>query len=231
MVDQLATAAHKAANLPSELINDAAKNRAESSRLGSLMKISGLSHLAKDKTGQEVSPEMMFEEGDGNLDLAVAERMLKWHAEAVGRMVELSPSSEVYARSRSKFRANTDHVHDTSPKNAFALLKELAEGFGKAYIETALDTSAHQLDLWDQKAEPVLTPVHVLRLVDLMMNLWQRYVSTALIPLAGTSVTVRREMSIFNNHVLLRVEGKANHIVQRATDGESLRLLKLVIAR
>jgi hypothetical protein len=28
--------------------------------------------------------------------LATAERMLKWHAEAVGRVVELSPSSEVY---------------------------------------------------------------------------------------------------------------------------------------
>ena len=35
-------------------------------------------------------------ETDGMLLLATAERMLKWHAEAVGRVVELSPSSEVY---------------------------------------------------------------------------------------------------------------------------------------
>jgi hypothetical protein len=34
-------------------------------------------------------------EADGMLLLATAERMLKWHAEAVGRVVELSPSSEV----------------------------------------------------------------------------------------------------------------------------------------
>jgi len=34
-------------------------------------------------------------ETDGMLLLATAERMLKWHAEAVGRVVELSPSSEV----------------------------------------------------------------------------------------------------------------------------------------
>jgi hypothetical protein len=35
-------------------------------------------------------------ETDGALTLQTAERMLKWHAEAVGRVVELSPSSEVY---------------------------------------------------------------------------------------------------------------------------------------
>jgi hypothetical protein len=32
---------------------------------------------------------------DGVLNLEVAQRMLKWHAEAVGRVVELSPASEV----------------------------------------------------------------------------------------------------------------------------------------
>jgi len=34
-------------------------------------------------------------ETDGALTIQTAERMLKWHAEAVGRVVELSPSSEV----------------------------------------------------------------------------------------------------------------------------------------
>lgn len=37
----------------------------------------------------------MFEEGDGELNLDVAERMLEWHAEAIGRMVELSPAGDV----------------------------------------------------------------------------------------------------------------------------------------
>ena len=37
-------------------------------------------------------------EVDGALLLATAERMLKWHAESVGRVVELSPSSEVYVQ-------------------------------------------------------------------------------------------------------------------------------------
>jgi hypothetical protein len=34
-------------------------------------------------------------ETDGLLTLQTAERMLKWHAEAVGRVVELSPASDV----------------------------------------------------------------------------------------------------------------------------------------
>lgn len=33
---------------------------------------------------------------DGVLTLEAAERMLKWHAEAVGRVVELSPASDVW---------------------------------------------------------------------------------------------------------------------------------------
>ena len=32
---------------------------------------------------------------DGVLTLEIAERMLKWHAEAVGRVVELSPLGDV----------------------------------------------------------------------------------------------------------------------------------------
>lgn len=61
------------------------------------------------------------------------------------------------------------------------------------------------------------------------MHLWQRYISTALVPLAGTSVTVRREMGIFNNHVVVRIEGKVNSIVQRSTDGKHVLLVVLGI--
>lgn len=53
----------------------------------------------------------------------------------------------------------------------------------------------------------------------MIMHLWQKYISVALVPLAGTSVTVRREMGIFNNHVRVRIEGKVNSIVQRSLDG------------
>ncbi|KAJ8296597.1 Exocyst complex component SEC10 [Rhodotorula toruloides] len=207
MVNQLSSAAHQAAHPGSSSAVPSTTqpaDHADASRLDRLMKFSGLSNIvdkgssSADKP-EEISPEMMYEDGDGELSVETAEKMLEWHAEAVGRMVELSPASEV-------------------PKNAFTLLKVLADSFGKGYLETALDTAIHQLSLYDGKSEPDLAPIGVIRRADMIMHLWQRYISTALVPLAGTSVTVRREMGVFNNHVSVRIEGKVNMIVQRTTD-------------
>ncbi|GAA5857601.1 hypothetical protein JCM8547_004291 [Rhodosporidiobolus lusitaniae] len=220
MVNQLSSAAHQAAHPGSALSSSSSSDpsaapqptAADPSRLDRLMKFSGLSNIVDKSSsasatsspahhgGEEaVSPEMMYEDGDGELSVETAEKMLEWHAEAVGRMVELSAAGDV-------------------PKNAFTLLKVLADSFGKAYLETALDTALHQLTLYDGRSEPDLSPIAVIRLADMIMHLWQRYISTALVPLAGTSVTVRREMGIFNNHVSVRIEGKGNAIVQRTTD-------------
>ncbi|BGP29274.1 Exocyst complex component 5 [Rhodotorula toruloides] len=211
MVNQLSSAAHQAAHPGSSSSSSTAlpsssqpTDHADASRLDRLMKFSGLSNIVDKGSSSagkqdEISPEMMYEDGDGELSVETAEKMLEWHAEAVGRMVELSPASEV-------------------PKNAFTLLKVLADSFGKGFLETALDTAIHQLSLYDGKGEPDLAPIGVIRRADMIMHLWQRYISTALVPLAGTSVTVRREMGVFNNHVSVRIEGKVNTIVQRTTD-------------
>lgn len=98
MVNQLTTAAHQAAQNAKDFVPEApaAAGTGESSRLDRLMKLSGLSAMAKDKLSQdgEIS-EILFEEGDGELDLGVAEKMATWHAEAVGRMVELSAAGDV----------------------------------------------------------------------------------------------------------------------------------------
>ncbi|PWN95393.1 exocyst complex component Sec10, partial [Tilletiopsis washingtonensis] len=141
------------------------------------------------------------EESDGELSLEVAERMLRWHAEAIGRCVDLSTSSEV-------------------PKNAFALLKVLAEAFIKSYLETALASAQKLVDSQDVRGATLqdISPLGEVRQVELIVQLWQHYVTTALLPLAGSSVTVRREMAIYNNHSLLRVEGKCDAILQKATD-------------
>lgn len=45
--------------------------------------------------GQDRSEEPLREE-DGLLSVDIAEQMLKWHAEAIGRCVELSPASDVW---------------------------------------------------------------------------------------------------------------------------------------
>ncbi|SCV72671.1 BQ2448_4208 [Microbotryum intermedium] len=228
MVNQLTAAAHQASQ---NIVLDRSSlhEHSDPSRLDRLMKLSGLSNLAKDqmKDGEEIHPEQMFEEGDGELDLGVAESMLKWHAEAVGRMVELSVLGDVQVGYNDRIWISAPHRSSPASnltlrrsKNAFTLLKVLADSFGKAYVETALDTATHQLSSYDAKTEPDLGPMSVCRLADMIMHLWQRYIATALVPLAGTSVTVRREMNIFNNHVSVRIEQKINTIVQRTTDGE-----------
>lgn len=42
----------------------------------------------------------------------------------------------------------------------------------------------------------------------------------ALFPLAASSVTTRREMTIFNNQTVSRIEGASNTLIQRMTDGK-----------
>ena len=47
-----------------------------------------------DRNSDKSSEEPLREE-DGILSIDVAERMLQWHAEAIGRCVELSPPNDV----------------------------------------------------------------------------------------------------------------------------------------
>jgi exocyst complex component 5 len=62
-----------------------------------LMRFGGLGSSAT--SGPPPVPEKPGEEPireeDGKLSLEIAEKMLKWHAEAIGRCVELSPSADV----------------------------------------------------------------------------------------------------------------------------------------
>ncbi|WAR59905.1 hypothetical protein PtB15_11B546 [Puccinia triticina] len=172
----------------------------QTSGLKSLLKLSGIS--ADDSTNpltEEVPTTPELCESDGQLDLNVVEKLLTWHAESVGRMIELSSPSEV-------------------PKNVFSLLKTLAESFCKGYVETALETSLAQFSSYDLKAEPSLKPMTVIKTADMAMHLWQRYVTTAIVPLAAASVNIRREMSIFNNHILVRIENKINSVAQKALE-------------
>ncbi|WWD00439.1 hypothetical protein V866_007352 [Kwoniella sp. B9012] len=137
---------------------------------------------------------------DGVLTIDMAERMLKWHAEAVGRAVELSPSADI-------------------GKNALALSKVLSEAIGRSFIETALDSAFAKLENQESRSEPDLQPLTVIKPSDQICHLWQRYTSTALLPLAGNTVSIRREMGTINSHNVVRMEGKINNVIQKALDG------------
>ncbi|KAF7332112.1 Exocyst complex component protein [Mycena kentingensis (nom. inval.)] len=156
-----------------------------------LMRLGGIN---SNKQDDEPLPEE-----DGLLSVDVAETMLKWHAEAIGRCVELSPSADV-------------------AKHTFALLRVLSDALASAYVEAAIETAQSRVETGDAKSEPNLQPLTILRLVDLICHLWQQYVNTALLPLASSSVTIRREMTVFNNQTVSRLEGAANALTQRITD-------------
>ncbi|KAF7292335.1 Exocyst complex component protein [Mycena chlorophos] len=155
-----------------------------------LMRFGGINATAK----QDEEP---LREEDGVLSIEVAETMLKWHAEAIGRCVELSP--------------------DVS-KHTFALLRVLSDALAQGYVEAAIETANARVESGDGKSEPNLQPLTILRVVDLICHLWQQYVNTALLPLASSSVTIRREMTVYNNQTVSRVEGAANALTQRITD-------------
>jgi hypothetical protein len=75
-----------------------------------------------------------------------------------------------------------------------------------------------RLEAADTKIEPDLTPLATLKPADLICHLAQRYASTALLPLSGSSVPLRREMVTSNSHNIVRMEGKVNALIQRAID-------------
>lgn len=50
--------------------------------------------INSDRVTEKMNEEPIREE-DGILSVDIAEKMLKWHAEAIGRCVELSPPNDV----------------------------------------------------------------------------------------------------------------------------------------
>ncbi|KAI1786648.1 exocyst complex component Sec10 [Ganoderma leucocontextum] len=189
MVDQLSAAA--------ATTSSSGTSTTSAQAAAALMRFGGLG-ATTDKTQRELTEDPIREE-DGILSVEVAEQMLKWHAEAIGRCVELSHTNDV-------------------PKHTFALLRVLAAAIGSSYVEIALETVLTRLETADSKTDPSMQPLTVLCEVDLICHLWQRYVTMALLPLASSSVTVRREMVIFNNQAVSRIEGGANQVTQKLTD-------------
>jgi len=55
-----------------------------------LMRIGGINAASQDKSSEE-----SIREEDGLLSIDIAEKMLKWHAEAIGRCVELSLANDM----------------------------------------------------------------------------------------------------------------------------------------
>ncbi|KAF8426330.1 exocyst complex component Sec10-like protein [Tirmania nivea] len=138
-------------------------------------------------------------EADGALSIDTAKRMLRWLAEAVGRSLELSPSSD-------------------TPKDVLTLLTLLIDHMRKAYLETALDAALEAAEAATSKSEPDLSYFGEIKPATVIMTLMFGFINTALIPLASASLTVRREMMILNNASVGVLEGKIDRVVQKTLD-------------
>lgn len=221
MVNQLSAAAEKTA---------ATSGTSTSAQAAAaLMKFSGLSASVTQEKQEELREE------DGLLSLDVAERMLRWHAEAVGRCIELSSTGDVYVASTCfgsssltlflqtqecicpLSRARRGYWHQLR-RNCFANVGPLFCR-NDLPLNICVNSATERLKVADGKTEPSLNMLSVLRLVDLICHLWQQYLTTALLPLTSSSVTVRREMVVFNNQTVSRIEGAANNLLQTLTDG------------
>jgi exocyst complex component 5 len=159
-----------------------------------LLSVAGL------KDADKAQEEIELTEEDGRLSIPFAKRMLKWLAEGVGRGLELSGGSE-------------------TPKDVAALLDMLVENMGASYIEVSLDAANDQAAAAEAtKKEPDLSYLPLLRTATSITHLMITCINTVLIPLAASSITMRREMEKNTNLAINRVEDTINLIEQRTVD-------------
>lgn len=163
-----------------------------------LLSVAGLKNT--DDTSTK-SNEIDLSELDGRLNTEFAKRMLKWLAEGVRRGLELSGGSE-------------------TPKDVSALHTLLLRSMGEKYIELSLDAAADNASTAEaaKRDAPDLNYLSQLKAAIAIMHLMQSCTNTLLIPLASSSLTIRRDMEKNARSSLLRMEDHINIIEQRTID-------------
>ena len=152
--------------------------------------------IKDSKTQQDVE----LNELDGRLSVTYAKRMLKWLAEGVRRGLELSGGNE-------------------TPKDVLALHTLLLTNMGERYIELALDSASEASSAAESaKREPDLSYLAHLHTAVSCMHLMQSCINTLLIPLASTSLTIRRDMEKSTRAAIARSEDTINNIEQATVD-------------
>ncbi|KAF1808932.1 exocyst complex component Sec10 [Eremomyces bilateralis CBS 781.70] len=173
-----------------------------------LLRIAGIKDSEKDKKS-----DIEVTEADGELSLAVAKRMIKWLAEAVGRGLELSGAVEV-------------------PKDMQALHGLVLLHIGEIYIETALEAAAEQLPATDAlKTEPSFSHFPTLPPIISTLHLLRLAITTMLLPLAAPNLTIRRDIEKTLEGTLTALESRMSIILHRSLDVSLLWSSKLLAAQ
>lgn len=175
----------------------------EEGRVGALFRLAGLERkngsVRDPRDSRQEEPEFEVSASDANLKVDAVKRMLKWHAEAIGRTVELTSGVEI-------------------ARDALALMVLLFDFVARDYMETWLDRALDDLIAADTRIEPEFLCFPGIRDATAISRLLYSYVDTVLIPLAGTNLSIRREMLQRQQSNTKRLDGKINALVQRTID-------------
>ncbi|KIW99365.1 uncharacterized protein Z518_11353 [Rhinocladiella mackenziei CBS 650.93] len=159
-----------------------------------LLSVAGL------KNTDKAQPDVELAEEDGRLNVVFAKRMLKWLAEGVRRGLELGGGAE-------------------TPKDVAALLNLILKNLLELYVEVSLEAAADTASSAENaRREPDLSYLGNLRTAVHVTHLVQSCINTLLIPLAGSSLTTRREMEKSTRTAVVRIEDQINTIEQQTID-------------
>lgn len=162
-----------------------------------LLRVAGL----KDAENAKAQTEIEVSNDDGRLSTAIAKRMLRWLAEAIGRGLELNGGND-------------------TAKDVSALHQILINNMGEIYLETALDaandTAASQEGV--TKNEPDLSYVSTLNPAITIMHLLSTFIHTVLLPLASPNISTRKAMFRSTTQTIESLENKVNSIMQHSID-------------
>ncbi|ORY81928.1 exocyst complex component Sec10-like protein [Protomyces lactucae-debilis] len=168
-------------------------------RVGGLLRLAGIERkptvIRNSREPSDV--ELDLDVSDGELKADYVRRMLKWHAEAVGRCVELSQGEVA--------------------RDALAFLGVLFD-YSLQYLETWLDRALDELIAADSKLEPTFECFSGIRQSSSIARLLFTYVDTVILPLAGSNLSVKRDMTVRIGNNTNRINGKINALVQRTVD-------------
>lgn len=178
---------------------DAYVNRLESSELTPTQK-KILLQVADLRESTDSRREIKLTEDDGLLNISHAKRMLKWLAEAVGRGLELSVSNE-------------------TPKDVSVLLNLLLTVMAENYVEVSLDGALETATAQESaRMEPDFVYLPIVRSAVSVTNLMIACINKMLIPLASTSITIRRDMERRSESSMSRIEERINIIERKSVE-------------
>lgn len=192
----------KTTNYLDRLAGKMTAGRMEGGRMGgALFRLAGIERkgsIAREAR-EGLEQEIELNPADGELKMTHIMRMLKWHAEAVSRSVELSSGQE-------------------TARDALALMSVLFDFVVSAYLEIWLDRVLDDMTAGDSRAEPDFSSFVGINTATSIARLLFAYVDTVLISLAGPSISIRREMQQRQANNTSRINGKINAIIQRTIE-------------